>query len=116
MCQSLLFNKVAGLRPEACNFITKKTLVQVFFCEFCEMSRNTFFIEHLWATASVNKITQNLFVQSSFDCFTYLVHISALFFSVDELCRKISHRNVNVFAYVSMDGKNILNKKLGQFL
>ena len=26
----------------------KKTLAQVFSCEFCEISKNTFFIEHLW--------------------------------------------------------------------
>ena len=25
-----------------------KTLGQVFSCEFCEISKNTFFIEHLW--------------------------------------------------------------------
>ena len=24
----------------------------MFFCEFCEISKNTFFTEHLWATAS----------------------------------------------------------------
>ena len=29
--------------PEACNFIKKKTLAQVFSCEFCEISKNTFF-------------------------------------------------------------------------
>ena len=28
---------------EACNFIKKQTLVQVFFCEFCENFKNTFF-------------------------------------------------------------------------
>ena len=32
-----------GLRPQACNFIKKETLVQVFSCEFCEISKNTFF-------------------------------------------------------------------------
>ena len=31
----------------------KETLVQVFCCEFCEISRNTLFAEHLWTTASV---------------------------------------------------------------
>ena len=31
LCQSLFFNKVGGLRPE-----------------FCEISKNTFFAEHLW--------------------------------------------------------------------
>ena len=42
LCQSLFFNKVAGLRPEACNFIKKETLAQVFFCKFYEISKNTF--------------------------------------------------------------------------
>ena len=32
-----LFNKVAGL----------KTLTQVFSCEYCEILKNTFFIEHM---------------------------------------------------------------------
>ena len=35
------------------NFIKKETLAQVFSCEFCKISKNTFFTEHLWATASV---------------------------------------------------------------
>ena len=30
------------LQTEACNFIKKKTLTQVFFCEFCKISKNTF--------------------------------------------------------------------------
>ena len=29
-------------RPQACNFIKKETLAQVFSCEFCEISKNTF--------------------------------------------------------------------------
>ena len=29
-----------------------KLQAQVFFCESCEISRNTFFTEHLWTTAS----------------------------------------------------------------
>ena len=41
-------NKVAGLHA----FIKKEALVQVLFCEFCEISKSTFFTEHLWATAS----------------------------------------------------------------
>ena len=28
--------------PGACNFIKKETLAQMFFCEFCEISKNTF--------------------------------------------------------------------------
>ena len=32
--------------------LKKETLAQVFSCEFCEISENIFFREHLWATAS----------------------------------------------------------------
>ena len=37
LCQSLFFNKVAGLRAQACNFIKKETLARVFSLEFCEI-------------------------------------------------------------------------------
>ena len=50
LCQSLFFNKVAGL---ACNFTKKETPAQLFSCEFCDISKNTFFTEHPWRTASV---------------------------------------------------------------
>ena len=39
--QSLFFNKVAG-----------QTMAQVFSCEICENSKNIFFTEHIWVTAS----------------------------------------------------------------
>ena len=43
------FTKFTGnhlcLRPAT---LLKETLAQVFSCEFCEISKNTFFIEHLW--------------------------------------------------------------------
>ena len=35
------------LRPEFCIFIKRKTLAQVFFCEFCEFFKNCYFIEQL---------------------------------------------------------------------
>ena len=31
----------------ACNFIKKETLAQMFSCKFCEISKNTFFEQHL---------------------------------------------------------------------
>ena len=40
------------LLSEVCNFIKKETLAQMFCCEICEISKNTFFIEHLRVTAS----------------------------------------------------------------
>ena len=49
LCQSLFFNKITGLglqfilQAYACNFIKKQTLAQVFSCEFCKISKNTFF-------------------------------------------------------------------------
>ena len=45
LCQSLCFNK-------ACNFIKIEFMAMVFSCEFCEISMNTFFTEHVWVTAS----------------------------------------------------------------
>ena len=38
LCQSLFFNKGAGLRPAT---LLKKTMVQVFSREFCGISKNT---------------------------------------------------------------------------
>ena len=52
LCQGLSLNKIAGWDAEACNFIKKETLAQVFSCEFCEIYKNTFFTEHLRAIAS----------------------------------------------------------------
>ena len=49
LCQSLVFNKV-----EACNFIKKETMAQVFFCEFCKNFKNTFFSKNTAVSASVS--------------------------------------------------------------
>ena len=46
--QSLFFNKVAGL-----TLLKKRLLHRCFPGEFCEISKHTFFTEHLWATASI---------------------------------------------------------------
>ena len=34
------------------DFIKKENLAQVFSCEFYKIFKNTFFTEHVWATAS----------------------------------------------------------------
>ena len=41
LCQSLFFNKVAGLRPAT--LFKKETLAQMLSYEFCEISKNTSF-------------------------------------------------------------------------
>ena len=50
----------------ACNFINKETLARVFSCEFCEISKNIFFTEHLWATASEEhlRMTASAFLET----------------------------------------------------
>ena len=58
LCQSIFFNKVAG----ACNFIKKETLAQVFSCEFCEISKNTFFYRTPLVAAFLWGITKQQFV------------------------------------------------------
>ena len=49
LCQSLFFNKIASLRLQ---FYQKEILTKVFFCEFCEIFKNTFSAEHHRVTAS----------------------------------------------------------------
>ena len=39
-CARTSFNKVAGFRPAT--LLKKETLAQMLFCEFCEISKNTF--------------------------------------------------------------------------
>ena len=53
LCQSLFFNKVAGLRPET---LLKKRLTLLFSCEICEFLRIPFLIEYLqWLLLSKQK-------------------------------------------------------------
>ena len=47
LCQSLFSNNVSS-----------QSLALVFSCEFCEISKNTFFTEHLQTTASEHSIYQ----------------------------------------------------------
>ena len=49
LSRSLFFNKKS---PPANNFIKKETPTHLFSHQFCKVSRKTFFIEHLRATAS----------------------------------------------------------------
>ena len=58
--QSLYFNNVASL-----NFIKIEILAQVFSCDFCEISKKSFFTEPIWATASVN-LKENCWVGKYF--------------------------------------------------
>ena len=58
LCQSLFLNEVAGLRRPATLF-KKEALAQVFSCEFCEISKNTFLHRTPLVAASANsKVSQ----------------------------------------------------------
>ena len=39
--------KFAAYLPEAWSFIKKEAQAQLFSCEFCEVAKNTFYIENL---------------------------------------------------------------------
>ena len=45
--------KLISKRNALSKFIKKETLAQVFSCEFCEISKDTFFTEYLPTTASI---------------------------------------------------------------
>ena len=55
-CQSLIFNKVTGLRPAT--LLKKEALAQVFSCDFCEIFKNTFFYQTPPVAASDQYLTQ----------------------------------------------------------
>ena len=57
------------------NFNKKETLKQVFFREFCEISKNTFFKEHLWATASVFFRISNIIIKIKTETITWKQHV-----------------------------------------
>ena len=50
LCQTLFWQ---SCRPDACNFIKKETLAPVFTCEYCGISKNTFFYRTPQVDASV---------------------------------------------------------------
>ena len=56
-------------KPQACSFIKKETLTQVFSCEFCKNFKNTFLTEYLRETSSVMKksmLKNFIFVQCNY--------------------------------------------------
>ena len=59
--QNLQENTSATVSFEACNLIKKENLAQVFSCEYCEILRTSFFIEHLpWLLLRLQKTSDFL--------------------------------------------------------
>ena len=63
LCQGLFFNSVypsssSNLKnKESLRLYRNRDLVQVFYCEFCEIFKNSFFKEHLRAAISTLNLT-----------------------------------------------------------
>ena len=64
LCQSPFFNKVADLRPQACNFINKETLAQVFSFEFPKIFKNFCFYRSSLVAASAFTIQYSKQIQT----------------------------------------------------
>ena len=66
------------LQASAWTCIKKEALAQVFSFEFCEISENTFFTEHAWATASeekrFSKLAPNKSVKTACVCIAFFFH------------------------------------------
>ena len=68
------------LQAATCNFIKKETLAQVFSCEFCGISKNTFITEHLRATP----FWMVIHTKSSFSLFHFEKYFWPLLMKVGE--------------------------------
>ena len=96
---------------QACNFIKKETLAQVFSSELCTIFKNTFCIEHLWTTASVMfylEISERAsnWWHCRFDCG----------FHFNEVLNKVSKKSstsasLNLGTFGTIRNMRVLNKK-----
>ena len=58
---------------KTCNLIKKETLAQFFSCEFCEIFKSTFFIEHLrWLLCNLFRANFPPYSQPENNCFRIL--------------------------------------------
>ena len=68
-------NSQENTRPEACNFIKRETLAQVFSCEFCEIFKNTFFTGHLRTTVSASEVFEKEYLFVLFDVEPFFTNV-----------------------------------------
>ena len=61
------------LRPVT---LSKKTLAEVFPCEFCEISKSTFLTEYFWTTASGQSSLIRCFCESNYPAMLYLFKVN----------------------------------------
>ena len=80
-------------------FKKKEALALVFFCEFCEISKNIFFTEHLWTTAS-EKCFELLTLSKCFTSLavfitTFCLYLFCLYLHLFWFSRKIAHAHIS---------------------
>ena len=98
LCQRLFFNNVSGLRPAT--LLKKESLIQVFSHEFCEISKNSFFLQN-----------------TSGGCYCKLHIVSLLVFSKFSTTLAIAWKVENIFFFLNDCLKlNQSNKKVANLL
>ena len=90
--QSFFFNKVADLR---CATLLKETLAQVFFSDFCEISKNTFSYKTPPVAASVS--------------FKNEINKNTLTGPAD--CKKTTWHHAHIYHYVQNQGKLMMQSR-----
>ena len=81
----------------ACNFVKKETLTQVLSYGFNEISKNNFFTEDLWATASMEFIKRCIFPCSLNYKLWYLFMITSI------SCLHFAHNIGHYYLFFSTD-------------
>ena len=76
------------IKLQACNFIKIVTLTQVFSCEFWKISKNNFFTEHLWTTASCITEVFPVIMYDYNQCFILTINSNTVFQKI------IKNRNI----------------------
>ena len=64
MCDRVSF--LIKLQPSVCNFIKRETLAQVFFCEFCKISKNAF--SYITPPVAASEVYEKNSFTYSFSC------------------------------------------------
>ena len=77
-----------GIFKNSCNFIKKETLAQVFSCEFCEISKNTF----SYRTAPVAAFVGHYHLHKKIKYFTLSINLPNCSFKVS---RKLAFETAN---------------------
>ena len=90
---------------KVCNFIKKETLAKVFSCEFCKISKNTLFTEHLRAATFVSHLEGFPFYLNNLFCWKLRQGCTGL--SLSDFC-------IEIFLFLCTEAatRGILCKKM----